>query len=128
LTCKFFSFTVSFHVTKHEVQTAALLKHKSMVKIYRYKEDNYQTTEVIRHTHALNSARKLKCSLNQIAVKPAVSFNAVPGYCSTGSKYNVYESVEWSKLLYVEDIMADYLFYRRLLKWYHYTLVWELII
>jgi hypothetical protein len=55
------SFIVSFRVTKHAVQTAALRKHKSRVKIYRSKEENYQTTEVIRHTHALNFACKLVC-------------------------------------------------------------------
>jgi hypothetical protein len=51
-----FSTIVSFHVTEHEVQTAALRKHKSRLKIYRCKEDNYQTAEVISHTHALNFA------------------------------------------------------------------------
>jgi len=78
-----FPFTVSFPVTKHEVQIAALRKHKSRFKIYRCREDNYQTTEVIRHSLALNFACKLKCSVNQVAAKPAVSFIAVPGYCST---------------------------------------------
>jgi len=42
-----FPFIISFPVTQHEVQTAALRKHKSRVKIYQYKEDNYQTIEVI---------------------------------------------------------------------------------
>jgi hypothetical protein len=72
-----FSLTVSFYVTQHEVQTAALRKHKSRVNIYRCKEDNYQTAEVIRHTHALNFACKLMRSLKQVAAKPAVISNAV---------------------------------------------------
>jgi hypothetical protein len=73
-----FPFIVFFLVTKHEVQTAALIKHKSRVKIYQCEEDNYQTTEVIRHTHSLNFACKLKWPLNQVAVKPAVRFKNVP--------------------------------------------------
>jgi hypothetical protein len=73
-----FPFIVSFLVTKHEVQTAVLRKHKSRVKIYRRKEDNYQTTEVIWHNHELNFACKLKCSVNQIAVKSAVILKNVP--------------------------------------------------
>jgi hypothetical protein len=75
-----FPFIVSFRVIKHELQTAELQKHKSRVKIYQCKEDNYQTTQVIRHNHALNFACKLNWSMNQFAVKAAVT---VPGYCST---------------------------------------------
>jgi len=74
-----FLFIVSFPVTQHEVQTAALRKHKWRVKIYQCKEDNYQTTEVTRHSHALNFACKLKWPVNQVAVKPAVSFKAFLG-------------------------------------------------
>ena len=87
-----FPFIVSFPVTQHEVQTAALRKHKPRVKIYQCKADNYQTTEVTRHNHALNFACKLKWAVNQVAVKPAATFNAVPGYCLPcyrGSKLNV---------------------------------------
>jgi len=36
--------------------------------------------------------------------------------------------VGWSNVVYVEDFVADYLVYGRILKWYYYTLVWELII
>jgi hypothetical protein len=71
-----FPFIVSFPVTQHEVQTAAFRKYKSRFKTYQCKEDNYQTAEVINHTHALNLACKLK--LDQVFVKPAASFNAVP--------------------------------------------------
>ena len=78
-----FPFTLSFPITQHEVQTTALRKHKSRVNIYQYKEDFYQKTEVTRHNNALNFACKLKLSLNQFVVKPAVSFSVVPAYCST---------------------------------------------
>jgi hypothetical protein len=78
-----FSFIVSFRVTQHKVQTAALQKHKPRVKIYQSEEDNYETTEVLSHNHALNFSCKLKRSVNQAAVKPAVIFKAIPGYCLT---------------------------------------------
>jgi len=78
-----FPFIFSFPVTQHEVQTAAFRKHKSRVTIFRCEADNYQTTEVIRHTHELNFACKLKWSVNHVAVKPAFSFNTVLVSCST---------------------------------------------
>jgi len=78
-----FSFIVSFSVTQHEVQTAALRKHKPRIKIYQCKTDNNQTTQAISHNQALNFACKLKRSVKQAAVKPAVIFKAVPGYCLT---------------------------------------------
>jgi len=78
-----FAFIVSFRFTENEVQTGALRKHKSRVKIYQHEEDNYQTTEVIRHIHELNFACKSKWSLNQVAVKPEVIFKVIPGYCFT---------------------------------------------
>jgi len=78
-----FSFIVSFPVTQHEVQTAALRKHKPRVKIYQSKADNNQTTQTVSHNQALNFACKLKRSVNQVAVKPAVIFKAIPVYCLT---------------------------------------------
>ena len=125
-----FPFIVSFPVTKHEVQTAALRKHKSRFKIYQCKTDNYQTTDATRHNHALNFACKLKWVVNQFAVKPAAILNAVPGYCfpcCRGSKHNVLKSVEWANVFCVEGVMADCLVYGRLLIWNYYTLVWELM-
>jgi len=41
-----FSFIVSFPVTQHEVQTAALRKHKPRIKIYQCKADNNQKNQL----------------------------------------------------------------------------------
>jgi len=49
-----FSFIISFPVTQHEVQTAALRKHNPRVKIYQCKADNNQTTQALSHNQALN--------------------------------------------------------------------------
>jgi len=78
-----FSFIISFPVTQHVVQTAALRKHKPRVKISTCKADNNQTTQAVSHNQAFNFACNLKRSVNQVAVKPAVIFKAVPGYCLT---------------------------------------------